>query len=43
MEKSRGIAASKVIDLQSRVEERWLWWSLILWVHEVQISGTAIK
>lgn len=43
MEKSRGIGASKVIDLQSRVEERWLWWSLILWVHEVQISGTAIK
>jgi hypothetical protein len=41
--RARGIGASKFIDINSKVESRWLWYTLIFWIREVQISGTAIK
>ncbi len=40
---ARGRNASKIINLDSDYQEKWLFWSLILWSREWQVSGTGIK
>ncbi len=39
----RGLEATKVIDIQTDYTTEWLWYSLIFWKKEIQVSGTAIK
>ena len=40
---ARGLEATKVIDIQTSYTTEWLWYSLIFWKKEIQVSGTAIK
>ena len=40
---ARGMGASKLVDLNSYYSSRWLWYTLILWERQMQVSVTAIK
>ncbi|MCP3967022.1 MAG: hypothetical protein GY750_13935 [Lentisphaerae bacterium] len=41
--RARGIGASKVLDVSSDVRSYWLWYTLLFWCREAQVSGTAIE
>ncbi|WP_176014153.1 hypothetical protein [Victivallis sp. Marseille-Q1083] len=40
---ARAQGASKVINLSSRMDSNWVWYTLLFSYREVQISGTAVK
>ncbi len=40
---ARGLGATKLINLNSYYDTEWLWYTLILWKRQTQISATAVK
>ena len=40
---AREDGANRVIDVQSRYSSNWVPYSLIFWVREIEVSGTAVK
>jgi hypothetical protein len=40
---ARGMGATKVVDVTSYYYSRWLWYTLILWSRQMQVSATAVK
>ncbi|QSH41452.1 hypothetical protein P0136_07975 [Lentisphaerota bacterium ZTH] len=41
--RARGIGASKVLNVTSDIRSYWLWYTLLFWCREVQVSGTAVE
>ncbi len=41
--RARGIGATKFVNVNSYYYSHWLWYTLILWERQMQVSGTAIK
>lgn len=40
---ARGMGATKLVDTTSYYYSRWLWYTLILWKRQMQVSATALK
>lgn len=40
---ARGLGATKLVNLNSYYESYWLWYTLILWERQTQVSATAVK
>ena len=40
---ARGLGATKLVNLNSYYRSHWLWYTLLLWERQSQISATAIK
>jgi len=40
---ARGLGATKVVNVNSYYYSHWLWYTVILWERQMQVSGTAIK
>lgn len=40
---ARGLGATKLININSYYESHWLWYTLMLWSRQMQISATAAK
>ena len=40
---ARGIGATKFVNVNSYYYSHWLWYTIILWERQMQVSGTAIK
>lgn len=41
--RARGIGATKFVNVNSYYYSHWLWYTLILWERQMQVSGTAVK
>jgi hypothetical protein len=40
---ARGIGATKMLNVNSYYYSHWLWYTLILWERQMQVSGVAVK
>ena len=40
---ARGLGAKKLVNLNSYYESHWLWYTVLLWERQAQVSATAIK
>jgi len=40
---ARGIGATKLVNVNSYYHSRWLWYTLLSWERQMQISATAVK
>jgi hypothetical protein len=40
---ARGLGATKLANLNSYYSSRWLWYTLLFWERQTQVSATAIK
>ena len=40
---ARGIGATKFVNVNSYYYSHWLWYTIILWERQMEVSGTAIK
>ena len=40
---ARGLGATKLVNLNSYYQTHWLWYTILLWERQSQVSATAIK
>jgi len=40
---ARGLGATKMVNVNSYYYSHWLWYTVIMWERQMQVSGTAIK
>jgi hypothetical protein len=40
---ARGLGATKLVNVQSYYESIWMWYTLIFWYRQMQVSATAVK
>jgi hypothetical protein len=40
---ARGLGATKMVNVNSYYYSHWLWYTIIMWERQMQVSGTAIK
>lgn len=40
---ARGIGATKLVNVNSYYYSHWLWYTIIMWERQMQVSGTAVK
>ena len=40
---ARGLGATKLVNLNSYYRSYWLWYTVLLWERQAQVSATAIK
>ncbi len=40
---ARSLGATKLVNINSYYDSRWLWYTILLWERQAQISATALK